>query len=653
MHPSRARRALRPVTIRFLLGSLAAILLGRPSPASPTIVEETESNETTGSADLLQQSEIGSGSIALPVGDSIDFWRRSNVSAGDLVFARIENEGAVPSQNSRLWLYGSGGTDFFRQEDVRAFPFSALGGVAIPTSGNLFLRVRESTSLSMVGYRLYQAIVNPSTDAATEAEPNDTPASANLVSHPMMTGSIVNASHVDVFHFEAAAGTGAMVVLDNDPEKNGAICEAHVQILDRDGTTVLAENPDDIATTASSANAAETCGPVALGDAGRYFVRVRQNRLAPSDSTYRFVLFLDGAPVQAVAPSPSPSPTATASPTPTPPPTATPTTTVSPSRTASPTASPTGTATPAPTGSGTPTPTPTPGPTNVPTATPTLAPTVTPTASPTPSRLSNLSTRGFVGTGPDVMIGGLIVRGTGPRLVLVSGIGPDLANFGVPGTLANPTLLLFQGGTALDSNDDWRESPEAARIGASGFAPNHDLEAAILAELPPGEYTAILSGVGQSDPARTGVGLVQAFDLTEDSPASGPEDRLFNLSTRLPVGRDERVMIGGFTVRGDRPLRVLVRGLGPTLGQAPFNVAGAMDDPELVILSGSTVVRSNTDWGLGEDAATIEVLGLAPPDPREPAILLELPPGAYTGIVSGANGTGGVALLEVYEAEGP
>lgn len=255
-----------------------------------------------------------------------------------------------------------------------------------------------------------------------------------------------------------------------------------------------------------------------------------------------------------------------------------------------------------------------------------------------PSILSNISTRGFVGTGSEVMIPGFIVAGTGTKRVLVSGIGPNLSEFGIQSPLADPSLFLLRGQNVLSSNDDWRDGPDAAAIEASGFAPVDDRESAILAELAPGEYTAILNGADGG----TGVGLVQVFDL-------GGTATLTNISTRLPVGSDQRAMIAGFAVGGATLKRVLVRGLGPTLAGAPFNVPGAMADPELTIFEGQTPLAANFDWMDAANAAEVAASGFAPPIAAEPAILITLEPGQYTAVLTGANGTEGTALVEVYE----
>lgn len=123
------------------------------------------------------------------------------------------------------------------------------------------------------------------------------------------------------------------------------------------------------------------------------------------------------------------------------------------------------------------------------------------------ARVSNLSTRATVRTGETVEIAGFAVRG-GPRKVLVRGMGPSLT--GVPGILANPTLTLFDGaGTMLATNNDWTAAANAGAIQTSGFAPGSPNEAALLLELPPANYTAILSGVAGG----SGIGSVEIYEV--------------------------------------------------------------------------------------------------------------------------------------------
>jgi hypothetical protein len=125
------------------------------------------------------------------------------------------------------------------------------------------------------------------------------------------------------------------------------------------------------------------------------------------------------------------------------------------------------------------------------------------------SKLGNISTRGFVGTGDNVMIGGTIVAGSAPANVLVRAIGPSLTNFGVPNALQNPMLELHDvSGSLIASNDDWR-STQGQEIIATGVPPTDDRESAIVATLNPGAYTAIVRGKDNT----TGVGLVELYDL--------------------------------------------------------------------------------------------------------------------------------------------
>jgi hypothetical protein len=120
--------------------------------------------------------------------------------------------------------------------------------------------------------------------------------------------------------------------------------------------------------------------------------------------------------------------------------------------------------------------------------------------------LINISTRGQVLTGNNVLIGGFIIEGSAPRTVVVRARGPSLVANGLTGVLQNPQLQLFSGQTQIAYNDNWQDTnPDA--ILASGFAPSSALESAIRITLAPGAYTAIVTGVGGG----TGVGTVEVF----------------------------------------------------------------------------------------------------------------------------------------------
>jgi hypothetical protein len=109
------------------------------------------------------------------------------------------------------------------------------------------------------------------------------------------------------------------------------------------------------------------------------------------------------------------------------------------------------------------------------------------------------------------LIGGFIVSGNQGKQVVVRGIGPSLAGFGITGPLSDPTLELHDGaGTLISSNDNWADGPDAAAIQARGLAPSQQAESALLATLGPGNYTAIVRGINNT----TGVALVEVYDLS-------------------------------------------------------------------------------------------------------------------------------------------
>ena len=257
------------------------------------------------------------------------------------------------------------------------------------------------------------------------------------------------------------------------------------------------------------------------------------------------------------------------------------------------------------------------------------------TVDPAPSTLSNISARGQVRTGANVMIGGFIISGATAKTVLIRARGPSLTAFGVPGALANPTVSLYSGSTNIASNDNWGSAANAAAISATGFAPTDPSESAILTTLSPGPYTAIMSGVGGT----TGVGIVEVLEI--DNPASP----LSNISTRGLIQTGANVLIGGFIISGVTPKTVLIRARGPSL--AAFGVPGVLANPTMSLYSGSTLITNNDNWGSAANAAAITATGQAPTDSLESAILTTLSPGPYTVIVEGVGGTSGVGILEV------
>jgi uncharacterized repeat protein (TIGR01451 family) len=259
----------------------------------------------------------------------------------------------------------------------------------------------------------------------------------------------------------------------------------------------------------------------------------------------------------------------------------------------------------------------------------------------TPSgTLSNISTRMQVLGGNDVMIGGFVIGGSTSKTVVIRARGPSLVPFGITNALANPTLQLVRSSdqATLATNDDWGSATNAPALTASGFAPSNDLEAAILISLPPGAYTAIVSGVGGG----TGVGIVEVFEVDH------PETPLANISTRGRVLTGNDVMIGGFVIQGSAPQTVVIRARGPSL--VPFGIANALANPTLQVVRSSdqAVMATNDDWQVGTNVAALSSSGFAPSNTLESAVLITLDPGAYTVIVSGIGGGTGVGIVEVF-----
>jgi hypothetical protein len=286
--------------------------------------------------------------------------------------------------------------------------------------------------------------------------------------------------------------------------------------------------------------------------------------------------------------------------------------------------------------------------------------------------LINVATRALVGTGEQVLIAGFVVNGAQPKPMLLRAAGPALRGFGVADALADPVLRVLRGAAVVAENDNWSGADigaAAARAGAFPFAAG-SADAAVLVTLAPGAYTAVVEGVRGA----TGAGLVEAFEVGADAA------RIVNLSTRAFAGRGGRELIGGFVVEGaaGSTKRILIRVLGPTLARAPFGLTGTLDDPELEVrnAAGQAVLR-NDDWSTGAVGGAspvndftptvttygekkIAATGFAPSNRREPCVLADLPPGAYTVIVRPFElrdpdpafdqpARPGVGIVEIYE----
>ena len=268
------------------------------------------------------------------------------------------------------------------------------------------------------------------------------------------------------------------------------------------------------------------------------------------------------------------------------------------------------------------------------------------------SGLVNLSARANVGAGASAVIPGITVRGTKPKTLLIRAVGPALAAapFNLPGTLANPVVSVFSAaGEKILVNDNWGEVPDLSALRSATASqgafplPEGSRDAALLATLPPGGYTVQVTGSG-SGAAAQGVAIIEVYEV-DASPSA-----LVNLSCRANIGTGGDILIAGFNISGPTPKRVLIRGVGPTLGS--LGVTGTLADPKLeVIRQGSaTPLASSDDWdpALASAFSSVGAFALAPGS-KDAALVVTVPPGSYTAQVSGVGNTTGVAIVEVYE----
>lgn len=265
------------------------------------------------------------------------------------------------------------------------------------------------------------------------------------------------------------------------------------------------------------------------------------------------------------------------------------------------------------------------------------------------ARIVNISTRAIVGLGDNAMIAGVVVADTEGKRYLSRAIGPGLSNFGAAGYVPDPQLSIFSGnGVELFRNNGWETGPDAARIPAysksvGAFPLSAGSKDSALADsLAAGTYTIQIT----TPTDQQGLALAELYELDRNG-------RTVNLSTRARVRAGDGVLIGGFVVQGPAYKRMLIRGVGPTL--SAFGLSDALADPVLTVYSGQTIVAANDKWQSTDNAAAVVAatknagaFALAS-DSEDAALLVTLPPGAYTVEVKGKGDTDGLALLEIYE----
>jgi hypothetical protein len=265
------------------------------------------------------------------------------------------------------------------------------------------------------------------------------------------------------------------------------------------------------------------------------------------------------------------------------------------------------------------------------------------------SRLVNLSSRALVSAGENALIVGVVVADTAAKRFLLRGVGPALGAFGLSDFVREPRLSIFRGATEIAANLAWETGPDASRLpgyakSVGAFAlPAGSRDSALVGDLGAGAYTVQVTTTA----TQPGVGLAELYELD----ALG---RSINLSTRARVAAGSGALFGGFVVQGAAAKRMLVRAAGPAL--AAFGISGFLREPILTVYnSRQAVVATNEGWDVAGGGAVITAAGgLVGAFPlaagsRDAALLLSVPPGAYTVEIKGKDASEGVALLEIYE----
>lgn len=273
-----------------------------------------------------------------------------------------------------------------------------------------------------------------------------------------------------------------------------------------------------------------------------------------------------------------------------------------------------------------------------------------------PGLVANVSTRLPVGTGENVLIEGFTVQGPAgsTKKIIVRALGPSLTAFGVTDALPNPTLEIHDSNNnnvVVATNDDWQTTQvggiitadQSAEINGSGVKPGNNLESAIIANLAPGSYTAVVRGTGANN---VGTGVVDAFDLSAASAA-----KLVNFATRGLIQPADKLMIAGFIIQNG-PVKAVIRAIGPSL--VAFGINNALPDTTLQLRDPSgTLILENDNWKVrssdgSSQQAEMEATQLQPTNDLEAAFVTTLQPGQYTAQVRGKPESTGIGVVQVY-----
>ena len=285
----------------------------------------------------------------------------------------------------------------------------------------------------------------------------------------------------------------------------------------------------------------------------------------------------------------------------------------------------------------------------------------------TEARITNIATRGYVGVEDDeILIAGLVTRGTGDKKVLLRAVGPTLgtAPYNVTGALAKPRITLYRGSTQIATNAGWGGTAALSaafnQVGAFSL-PTDSSDAALLQTVPGGVYTAHVTGPTGAH----GIALIEVYDADPSTPV--PAVELANISTRAMVGAvNDGALIAGFVISGTTSDTVLVRGVSQSMGTL-HGMRRALGNSQVTVYDAKgKEVAANAIWGKtgrgnpnddDDDDKQSEIDEASdrtgafrlPHGSTDSALVVTLAPGAYTAVVTGRNNSSGVALVEIYE----
>lgn len=282
----------------------------------------------------------------------------------------------------------------------------------------------------------------------------------------------------------------------------------------------------------------------------------------------------------------------------------------------------------------------------------TLPATVTVESTSNPGHLINLS----VLTQSPVTVG-FVTGGAGEEPLLLRASGPALGAFGVSDGMVNPDLVLYQGQASIGSNSNWNANASAvvtaeAATGAFPFVAG-SLDAAIVTSLSAGSYSFIISGANGTG---NGATLAEVYDDSA-GPFASAQAHLINLSCLNEVTAGG-TFTAGFVVGGSTAETVLVRASGPAL--SGFGVQGVLPNPQVALhatIDGiDTILASDAGWGgsqaITAAAAAVQAFPYTDPGSGDSAVLLTLPPGNYSAVVTSPTAAPGSCLIEVYDVPG-